>query len=140
MPVVANINFLVAQIAPVIPSEPSTIQNIRSRAALDRHTAMADASSVRINALFDAELLIDRQPMLVAPKPNYRPVNQLRQLLCRNLIPTLKRGVRPVVRQQNQSAFVPVGIHGRLQPSEQWLRESALRFERRSLAKPFAPL
>src|ERR1022692_2356550 len=79
-------------------------------------------------------------PVLVAPKPNNRPVNQLRQLLRRNLIPTLKRGVRPVMRQQNQSAFVSVRIHGGLQPGEQGVGNSAPRLERRRLAKPFAPL
>src|ERR1019366_8059876 len=111
VPVVANIHVLVTGIAPVIPREPSTIQNIRSRAALDGHTAMADASPVRLDALLDAELLINREPVLVAPKPNNRPVNQRRQLLRRQLIPISKRGVRSVMRQQNQSACVSVGIH-----------------------------
>src|ERR1039458_2046809 len=99
VPVIANIEFLVAGITPVIPGEPSTIRNVRSRAAPDGHTAVAYTSPVRFDALLDAELLINRQPVLVAPKPDDWPVNQLRQLLRRNLIPTLKRGVRPVVRQ-----------------------------------------
>src|SRR6202521_4562127 len=72
----------------------------------DGHAAVADTSPVRLDALLDAELLINRKPVLVAPKPNNRPMNQLRQLRRRNLIPTLKGGVRPVMRQQNQSAFV----------------------------------
>src|SRR5450755_3117068 len=125
---------------PVIPSDPSTIQNVRSRAAFDGHAAMAHTSPVRLDAVLDAELLIDRQLVLVAPKPNNRPVNQLRQLPRRNLIPTPKRGVRPVMRQQNQSAFVSVRIHGGLQPGEQGLGNSAPRLEPRCLAKPFAPL
>src|ERR1017187_288891 len=125
---------------PIIPSEPSTIQNVRSRASLDGHAAVAHTSPVGLDAVLDAELLIDREPVLVAPKPNNRPVNQLRQLLRWNLIPTLKSGVRPVMRQQNQSAFVSVRIHGGLQPGEQGLGNSAPRLERRRLAKPFAPL
>src|ERR1035438_4230310 len=96
---------------PVIPSEPFAIQNVRSRTAPDGHAPMARTSPVRLDALLDAELIINRQPVLVAPKPNNRPVNQLRQLFRRNLIPTLKRGVRSVMRQQNQSAFVSIRIH-----------------------------
>src|ERR1019366_9432219 len=103
-----NIKLLVAGITPVIPSEAFTIRNVRSVAALDGHAAVTHTSPVRLDALLDAELLIDRQLVLVAPKPDHRPVNQLRQLLRRNLIPTPKRGVRPVMRQQNQSAFVSV--------------------------------
>src|SRR6202158_6513625 len=75
--VVANINFLVARITPVIPSEPPTIRNVRSRAALDGHAAMSNASPICLDAPLDAELLIDREPVLVAPEPNHRPVNQL---------------------------------------------------------------
>src|SRR5216684_4408981 len=97
VPVVANINFLVARITPVIPSEPSTIRDIRSRAALDGHTAVSYTSPVGLDAVLDAELLIDGEPVLVAPKPNNRPMNQLRKLLRRNLIPILKPGVRPVM-------------------------------------------
>src|ERR1035437_10009924 len=140
VPVVANIKFLIAGITPIIPSEPSTIQNVRSRASLDGHAAVAHTSPVGLDAVLDAELLIDRQLVLVVPKPNSRPMNQLRQLPRRNLIPTPKRGVRPVMRQQNQSAFVSVRIHGGLQPGEQGLGNSAPRLERRRLAKPFAPL
>src|ERR1035438_1864619 len=103
MPGIANIEFLVVGITPVIPGEPSTIRNVRSRAAPDGHTAVAYASPIRFDALLDAEPLINRQPVLVAPKPDDRPVYQLCELLRRNLIPTLKRGVRPVMRQQNQS-------------------------------------
>src|SRR5258708_38368139 len=139
VPVVTNVNFLVARITPVIPSEPSTIRNVRSRAALDGHAAMADASPIRLDALLDAEFLIDREPVLVAPEPNNRPVNQLRQLLRWNLIPILKRRVRPVMRQQNQSAFISVWIHAGLQPREQGFGKIAPRLERRRLAKPFAP-
>src|ERR1700719_3590029 len=95
--VVANINFLVARITPVIPSEPSTIRNVGSCATLDGHAAVANASPICLNAVLDADLLIDRQPVLVAPEPNHRPVNQLRQLLRWNLIPILKRRVRPVM-------------------------------------------
>src|ERR1017187_3998778 len=51
-----------------------------------RHTAMADASPVRLDALLDAKLLVDCEPVLVTPKPKNRPVNQPRQLLRRHLI------------------------------------------------------
>src|SRR5580704_1688366 len=95
--VVANINFLVARVTPVIPSEPSTIRNVGNCATLDGHAAVANASPIGLNALHDAELLVDREPVLVAPKPNHRPMNQLRKLLCWNLVPILKRRVRPVM-------------------------------------------
>jgi len=52
-------------ITPVIPGEPSTIRNVRTRAALDGHTAVAYTSPVRFDALLDAELLINRQSVLV---------------------------------------------------------------------------
>ena len=42
------------------------------------HAAVAHTSPVGLDAVLDAELLIDRQLVLVAPKPNNRPVNQLR--------------------------------------------------------------
>src|ERR1019366_7487613 len=76
------------------------------RAVGGAHAAVAHTSPVGLDAVLDAERLIDRQLVLVVPKPNSRPMNQLRQLPRRNLIPTPKRGVRPVMRQQNQSAFV----------------------------------
>src|SRR5260370_30726 len=95
--VVANINFLVARITPVIPSEPSTIRNVGSCATLDGHAAVANASPICLNALHDAELLVDREPVLVAPQPNHPPPNHLPHLLSWNLIPILKRRVRPVM-------------------------------------------
>src|SRR6202521_51844 len=94
--VVANINFLVARITPFIPSEPSTIRNVGSCATLDGHAAVGNASPISLDALLDAELLINRRPVLVDPNTNHRPMNQLRKLRRWSLIPILKRRVRPV--------------------------------------------
>jgi len=114
VPVVANINFLVRWDNACYPKRAICNPECPERPSLDRHAAVAHTSTICLNALLDAELLIDCEPVLVAPKPNNRPVNHLRQLLRWNLIPTLKSGVRPVMREQNQSAFVSVRVHGGL--------------------------
>src|ERR1022692_395301 len=119
VPIEANIHFLVAGITPVIPSEPSTIHNVRSRATLDWHPSVPNTSPVGLDTPLDAELLINRQPVLVAPKPNKRPMKERGQLPGRNLIPTFKSGMWAMMRQQNQSPFVCVQIHGGSQPGEQ---------------------
>src|ERR1019366_1378974 len=46
VPVVANVNSLLAGIAGVVPSGPHPIRNVRSRPARDGHAAVAHASPV----------------------------------------------------------------------------------------------
>src|ERR1700688_681193 len=109
--VVTHINVLIVWITAIVPCKPPTIFNVGSPAALDGHSPMANASPVGVDAILNAELVINRQLMLVAPIPQNWPMNQFRQLPGRNLIPIAKTGMRAVMRQQNQSALVAVGIH-----------------------------
>src|ERR1700688_1698487 len=106
--VVTHINVLIVWITAIVPCKPSTIFNVGSPAALDRHSAVANASPVGVDAILHAELVIDRELMLVSPIPQNWAMDQFRQLPRRNLIPIAKVGMRAMMRQQNQSALVGV--------------------------------
>src|ERR1700676_5037360 len=85
--VVTHINVLIIWITAIVPGQPSTIFNFGSLAALDRHAAMANASTVGVDTILNAKLVIDRELMLVSPIPQNWAMNQFRQLPRRNLIP-----------------------------------------------------
>ena len=132
--------FFVAGVAAIVIGEPAAVVNVWSVAALDGHSAVADAASVGLDALVDAELVVDGELVLVAPEPKNGAMNNFRQLPRGNLIPGFKARVRSVMREQNQSALVALRIHRGLQPVEQRLGNIALGLEPCAFAKPFEPL
>ncbi len=123
-----DVQVVPVRIGPLIDEFGDALLVARAARQLDRHAAMADAAAMRRDGSFDAELAVDRHPMLMTPEPEHGTGEKLRELLGGFGVPGLETRKILVVTQENDAARVIARrLHDLAQPFHQLWRKVAIR-------------
>src|SRR5215467_3505483 len=72
--VVAHVDVFVRHVTAVVIQDAVAIGDVWNGTSANRHTAMAYAAPVSLNAVYDSKSIVNRKPVFMTPKPENRPV------------------------------------------------------------------
>src|SRR6478752_3469614 len=107
--VVADVQVLVVRKPPVVGKRRRALgvpEALPFWPAIDGHPAVPDAAAVCGDAALEGVQPIQREPMLVPPEPQHRPIDELGELLRRVHVPLIERREVLMVAQEDDPPVV----------------------------------